>query len=414
MIRTVNRFHANLKFGFLILLMLLVVACNRDTDDILDNDYLVNYEASSVYPLAVIKSALSIRMLEYPELDDIVEHVKYSVQIYKINYKTHFGDSVVTASGLVCLPMADEQFPVISFQNGTNTDHNNAPSTNPTNPNYMMLEFMASNGYIVLITDYIGFGASSDLLHPYYHRTSSNNAVIDLIHAFGEMSQRNDIMAAGNDSVYLMGYSQGGWATLSAFDEIQQDGSLSFEVAAVSCGAGAYDLMTMSTYVLGVETFPGPIYLPYFIYSQQLAGSITDPLTKFFKEPYAGRIPGLFNGLYDNDEINSQLTNTISELVTADMLDNFETGPEYAELRALLNENSVSAWNTETKVNLYHGTEDIHVPPQQTSALYDDFISSGADPGQVSYIEFEGLTHVTGLLPWGIATINWFNALENK
>jgi hypothetical protein len=46
--------------------------------------------------------------------------------------------------------------------------------------------------------------------------------------------------------------------------------------------------------------------------------------------------------------------------------------------------------------------------------IYDDFIASGADPSRVSLLPLEGMTHETGVIPWGINTINWFNELEAK
>ena len=408
-----GKFRIRLVYGCLATILLLVFACHKEQEEHLTNEYLEYFSLSKIYTLSTIESVLTFQSEEYPDLAGIIENAKYGVQVYKISYKTHYQDSLIIASGLVCLPMSEDKFPVISFQNGTNTDHDNAPSVNPENVGYMMLEFMASNGYIVLMTDYIGFGSSADILHPYYNRVSTNNAVIDLIHAFNELNQLNEIPAAGNDTVYLMGYSQGGWATMSALDEIENNVS-GIEIAAASCGAGAYDLMTMSDYVLSLETFPGPLYLPYFIYSQQVYGNITDPLSKFFREPYAGRIPELFNGSYGNDEVNAQLTNSIPDLLTGDMIENFASGSEFSTLRDVLHENSLSGWNTSVKVNIYHGTMDEHVPPEQSAALYDDFISSGADPDLVHYFELNGLTHGTGLLPWGISTINWFNSLENK
>jgi pimeloyl-ACP methyl ester carboxylesterase len=273
---------------------------------------------------------------------------------------------------------------------------------------------LASNGYIVLIPDYIGFGASENFIHPYYHRSSSNNAVIDLIHAFDEMKLRDNVLATSSATTYLIGYSQGGWATLSALDEIENGPATGIEVAAASCGAGAYDLIAMSNYILDLETFPGPHYLPYFIYSQQVMGLILEPLSTFFKSPYTERIPELFNGNYSNSEVNAQLTNTIGDLLTDNLINNFQTGQEFDGLRERLIENSIDAWNTNTALHFYHGTDDSNVPPEQSSLIYDAFINAGSDPGKVSLFELAGMDHDDGVLPWGISTISWFNTLEGK
>jgi pimeloyl-ACP methyl ester carboxylesterase len=402
-------------YGFLVFLLLfLVVSCNKENDDQGNDTYLVDYTANYTYSLQTVQSFLSLLTDQYPEANSIKDNAQYSVQVYTIHYKTHYLDSLITASGLVCMPVADEAFPVISFQNGTNTAHDNAPTEDLFDQSYILLEIMASNGYIILIPDYIGFGSSESILHPYYHRTTTNNAVIDMMHAFNEMQVNNDILAGSNDKTYLMGYSQGGWATLSVLDEIENGEETGINVAATSCGAGAYDLTAMANYIFNVGTYPGPLYLPYFLYSEMDLGLLTDPLDRYFKSPYAERIPQLFNGSYSNDEVDAQLTDQISDLVTDALIDNFETGQDFSKLRELLVENSVTAWNTDAKIRFYHGTEDLTVPPEQSSAMYNDFIVAGADADKVGFYELNGMDHGSGLLPWGILTLNWFNAIKDN
>ena len=403
---------SKVALGFTVLFF--AAGCHKEPSPKPEFEHLIDYTLVSVYPKNTIEAILSAESVIYPEMSGIIDNIQYDVQVYKVRYKTHYKDSVITASGLICLPSAQKSFPVISFQNGTNTAFSNAPSAYASGGNYLMLEYMASNGYVILMTDYTGFGSSSAILHPYYNRTATNNAVIDLLLAFIELSKSGKIKTTGNNQLFLMGYSQGGGATLSALDEIEHEGIPEMSVEAVSCGAGAYNLTNMTNYVLGLETFPGPLYFPYFIYSEQKYGVITGPLTSFFKEPYASRIPELFDGLHTNDQVNAGLNDTITALLTTEMVDNFNTAPEFNELRTALSVNSIAAWNTTNRINLYHGTDDLNVPPQQSADIYNDFMQSGASPDLVRYYPLNGLTHETGLLPWGIQTIIWFNTLSQN
>jgi hypothetical protein len=141
---------------------------------------------------------------------------------------------------------------------------------------------------------------------------------------------------------------------------------------------------------------------------------LTDPLDKYFKLPYAGKIPVLFDGSYSNDEVNAELTDQIADLVTDALRLNFETGQDFSKLRERLAENSIIAWNTDTKIHLYHGTADQNVPPEQSQSLYQNFMIAGADPYTVEYFDLFDKDHGSGVMPWGIATINWLNDLENK
>src|SRR3990172_9067460 len=293
--------EVSLKLFLLALTLLFLINSCRD-DSTPSTEYLVSYKQESILLLPAITALFESLGTEYPGASDILAQAQHSVQVFSITYKTQYKGSGITASGLVCLPLTGEQFPVISFQNGTNTLDANAPSADPLDYKYLLLQAMASNGYIMLIPDYIGFGASEELVHPYYNRTATDIVVVDMMHACGELVEQQDILAKSNGRYYLMGYSQGGWASLSAHDAIENGGLSSLEIVASSCGAGAYDLMTMSSYVLDLETFPGPLYLPYFIYARQQYGTLMDPLDKFFKEPYAARIPVLFDGSYSNSE----------------------------------------------------------------------------------------------------------------
>jgi hypothetical protein len=227
-----------------------------------------------------------------------------------------------------------------------------------------------------------------------------------------ELFDEKDIKVKFNDEHFLMGYSQGGWATLSTLQNIETNHKTTIPVTASSCGAGAYDMMAMSDYVLAQNVFPGPLYLPYFIYSQQLFGAHNDSPEKFFNEPYASRIPELFNGTYDNDQVDAQLNDTISLLVKADMITNFNTSADYSQLRSLLVKNSVTAWLPVSKINFYHGSDDLNVPPAQSQLIYDSFLAIGAGTDKVQLISLPGTDHEFSLLPWGLKTINWFNDLK--
>lgn len=388
--------------------------CKKDsTNQEPDVKTLVSYQKILIYPAATIKQQLGVLQGFYPEVAPIANNSTYGVDVYKITYNTLYKGETVLASGLVCLPQTQDSVPIISFQNGTNTLKSDCPTENPTSYYFTLMEYMAGNGYIITFPDYIGFGASAEYLHPYYERETTDMAVIDMIKACHELLAEKDIQARFNGDHYLMGYSQGGWATLSALNNIETNFKSTIPVKATSCGAGAYDMMAMSNYVLAQQVFPGPLYLPYFIYSQQVFGAHNDPLSKFFNEPYASRIPELFNGMYSNTQVDDQLNDTISVLLKSNMISGFSNGADFAQLRSLLVKNSVTAWVPASKINFYHGTADLNVPPEQSLLMYNSFVNLGVGQDKIQLISLPGTDHESSLLPWGLKTINWFNELKN-
>lgn len=409
----INTFTLSFLTIIVIVSLFITPGCKKESaDNAPVNEVLVSYQKSLIYPVELIRQQIGFLAVLYPDAATILANSAYGVEVYKITYNTVYKGESVLASGLVCLPQTENSVPIISFQNGTNTLKSGSPSMNPSGYYFTLMEYMAGNGYIITIPDYIGFGASAQYLHPYYDRETTDRAVIDLIRACHELLGEKDIKVKFSGEHFLMGYSQGGWATLSGLKNIETNYKATIPVKATSCGAGAYDMMAMSNYVLAKQVFPGPLYLPYFIYSQKLFGAHNDPLTKFFNEPYASRIPELFNGNYTNDQVNEQLNDTISKLLKSNMIADFSNGADFAQLRSLLVKNSVTAWVPASKINFYHGSADLNVPPEQSQLIYNSFLNMGVGQDKIQLISLPGTDHESSLLPWGLKTINWFNQLK--
>ncbi len=405
------------KFAFFSVLSIIFFSqgCKKDTTvPESDFQYLIQYEKVTSLSKFYITTFYLFQSAEYPEIEQLVENTLYDVDVYRIEYKTSYIDSGISASGVICIPVASEVFPILSFQNGTNTSHSNAPSIAIVNPYFTLLQSLAGNGYILLIPDYIGFGSSENIIHPYYQKETNNSAIIDMIYATREMLDNYNGGATYSTTEYLMGYSQGGWATLSALREIEMNQTVDIIVKAASSGSGAYSLIDVTNDIIQKDSFPGPLYLPYYVYSHQQYETLHDPLGTFFREPYVSLIPDLFSSNYTNNEVNMQLTNSIADLLTQNLIENFNTSNDFLELRNDLEHNSVEAWKLNSLLRLYHGNADENVPFNQSVSMYNDLISAGNEENIVSFFEMEGLNHETAIIPWGINTILWFNELKSN
>lgn len=342
---------------------------------------------------------------QYPEMSAIRNRVEYGIQVYKITYYTTLQGEPQVASGLVCVPMAEGPFPMMSYQNGTNTLHSNAPSENPNRDLYLMLESVASTGFVIAIPDYIGFGSSDNMFHPYLHKESTVQTVVDMLRAVKELTE-NYLDVSVTRDLYITGYSQGGWATMAVQKAIETEYSSEFNLKASACGAGPYDLSYINEYILGQETYPMPYFTGYMFDSYQKLEVITTPVDSVFREPYAGEISTLYDGTLSGEEINEELTTVVADLFTGNYIANYETDTIFTSLRETLVENSVEAWATSIPTRIYHGTEDSFVPKEVSIAIYDDFQTEGAN--QVELFLLPGLEHTTGIVPSGLASVQWF------
>lgn len=402
---------AGIPVCIMICLFLLVLSCEKDKNSE-QYEYYVSSQKLKSISVDQAKSVLGLLTLINPDAQDIIDKTLYDIDVYKIIYKTKFKGSEIKASGIICVPVTSGSFPLLSFQNGTNTLKSDAPSLSLFNPMYTLLQSISGNGYIILMADYLGFGESSQILHPYYHRESSDASVIDLINASDEFFLNNEVNATGNNKLFLMGYSQGGWATLSALESIENDPSFTKDIIAASCGAGAYDIVETARYILQLDVYPAPFYLPYFIESHIRNGFLNESLQKYFNEPYASRIPGLFDGTKSGGAINAELNDSVSVLVTSSLRQNFDTGSEFLTLREELGNNSVGAWPSRTMLMFFHGEADDNVPSFESHNIYDAFRQQGLTAEQVQLVTVDSLNHDTGLMPWGLTTIKWFNEIK--
>lgn len=404
-----------------LLLMLLAAlaipvinSCKPEEDNpFKDNTRLVSATRMATLTKSNVLSLMSVASTAYPEVSQISPDVISGLIVYSVKYNTTFKGEDVVASGLIAIPDSVGDFPVLSFQNGTNTLYANAPSVNPFITLYQMLECVASMGYIVVIPDYLGFGSTEEIFHPYLHKESTVTSVLDLLRACGEFDEDIAKNMTFLDEYYLMGYSQGGWSTLSLLEAIDQSYSSEFNVAGCVCGAGPYDIEYFNSYVLGLTQYPMPSFLGYISKAYDDHDFFTNTLADLFNEPYATEITTYFDGLHSTGQINDKLTPVIATLFKSDYIANFETSSAYQSIRTALQENSIEAWNTTVPLLLLHGDEDLYVPYAITVNMYNDMVAANTGgASNIDYALFPGMDHTEAVVPACIEGLKFFKNLK--
>lgn len=384
-----------------ILILFAVVSflssCKKDEGPeygyLVSNDFVVTYKAD------YINSLIDLASGEYPELADLKPYLTHDVDVYKVIYKTELDNKTINASGLLCVPVGGGEYPVICFQNGTNTVNDYAPSEYVHNPAYQFVEIMASMGYAVVIPDYPGFGESAHMAHPYLIREPTVRSIVDMLFAVREADSGELTGLSIKNEYFLMGYSQGGWATLSLHKALEKEYYGDFTLKGSVCGAGPYDLNLLFSAMSGVESYPMPVYIGYIVNAYSFYDQFTNPVSDILKEPYASRLSDLYDGTMTSDQINNQLTTSISDLFTEEFLSGFESGAKYSSVRAALTENSIEAWNTSVPLFLIHGGGDTSVDPMTTDNIYRDMIDAGTSSDICTKEIIPGLDHGDAVIP---------------
>lgn len=380
--------------------LIFTFGCNQETPVLPEeeNQYLTKTEFINTISSNSLK--LFAKLAGFEEFSDLII---YDVDIYTIEYKTSLNGKHIAASGVIALPSGgNNDFPFVVANHGSISKHTEAPSENP---NSSELVLMASTGYITIIPDYIGFGASKQYLHPYYIKEFTSSCVRDMILAAKEFSI--DKKTPSNEKIFVFGYSEGGYVSMSTTESFENEGSI--DLTATAAGAGGYNLERVMDVILEKDTYNSPSYLAYIIYSYHTYYDWNVPLDSMFNEPYASNIPVLFDGSKSLGEINNNLSFSLNTLFNPRFLDNLRNKSDTLLLPGL-RINSTYDWVPETPIQLYHGTGDAIVPFLDSEETYNNFIAEGVTNTEFYPIPDEG--HSTSL-PFMISNvIPWFEAFN--
>lgn len=399
---------------YFLLFVFVFTSCDNfeDVPPQTDNQYLVAQQEVASYSLIEINLIVNALSLQYDDMAAIKDEFTSGVNVYKITYNTTFDGETRLASGLVCLPTESGSYPIMSYQNGTNTLHSEAPSAAPESNLFKLLEMMSSTGFVVVIPDYLGFGEADDMFHPYLDKESTVQTVLDMIRAVDEMVAGQDGIELDNN-LYINGYSQGGWATMAVQKAIDGGALSGFNLKASSCNAGPHYLLGFTDWLLAKQTYPMPYFIAY-LYNSYMNLGMTTPIDSIFQQPYADKVPALFDGTKTGPEINDELTTTVADLFQPRFFENWNKGGIYELLYTMLEENSNAGYSTSTPMLLIHGDADTYVPSSMSSSLFNDFTSKGIGDNQLKLVLLPGLDHTEAIVPAGLASMKWFIEIKNQ
>ncbi|OJV17683.1 MAG: phospholipase [Dyadobacter sp. 50-39] len=328
-------------------------------------------------------------------------YVKNGVTVYKITYKTKNTDGAeITASGALILPAVSGPVSMISVQHGTIRDEASAPSNFQDDSEAASFgSLFGSMGYIIAYPDYIGYGASKDLPHPYEHRASLASASLDMLRAAKEFL-KGQTEVKWDEKLYVAGYSEGGFATMSLQRKIEEEASSEFNLRASSCGAGAYDKTAFMKYIVNspTEGTYNSLYL-WVLLSYDRIYKLNKPASYYFSTEYAPLIAQ--NGI--NVNINKSFSTILNDSFKKALNDGTDKGFTDA-----IADNDVYNFKPKAPTQLYHGTKDPLVFYFNSVNAYNAMQKLGAT--NVTFIPVEGGTHSSSIITFLIGTLNFFTS----
>ena len=392
------------KSYYLILsvIFFIVTSCGTSTTPDPTPTYLVSSTLIGNYAKASLSSRADAFSGGNPVITSIVLGLlKYDIKAYKIIYKTKNTDgNEIQASGALIIPTTTDAVSMISQQHGTIRTDVSAPSNYQSSSEaYSVATIFGSNGYIIACPDYIGYGVSKSLPHPYEHRESLAQTSLDMIRASVEFITQEK--TNWNKKLMITGYSQGGFATMSLQKKIEEEFPKEFNLVASSCGAGAYNKTEfmkrlITTKSLGVASY-NQLYL-WVAQTYDRVYKLNRPMSAYFKEPYLADIQA--NGI--NSNINVSLDMAFNDTFKKGIMD----GTDTAFLNAV-KDNDVFDWAPKTETQLYHGDADPLVGYFNSETALKAMKAKG---GNVTLTTVSGGTHDSSIQQYLLGTYSFFDS----
>ena len=295
-----------------------------------------------------------------------------------IYYTTDPAGDLVEASGVVARQVgaageALDYTKLVSFQHGT-CSISAAPSyqsgitaellpvsiTNPDAP---------ADRYVALMADYLGYGVSqtADLQHPYMHTKLTGSTCADMLSAAEEFLEGASITVPGG-KVDLVGYSQGGAATIQTLLELESRDFPDERINEVYAGAGPYDLMAFFDFFMNNDDLYGRTgFVPYTFRGICYGENITVDYSKIYNHSLMEKV-NLENVFSTKqlDEWHSILGSDMKAVLHPDFFkDNYGGNKEIIRLAKAIESNSVIKYGEPrnvAKIRLYHSKTDDTVP----------------------------------------------------
>lgn len=348
---------------------------------------------------------------------EVQSFLAYDIRAYRLIYNTETpaGESV-QASGIVLVPQRQNPAAMVSLHRSTIFHESEAPSnvniSTPDNTNTVWSNggpVYSSTGFITVMPDLLGWGSSSNMLHPYMVTLSDAVVGFDMLLAAVEMLESEEV--SWNQDLYVTGYSQGASSALAVLRAVAADPQNRFTVSKASAGGGAYNLEELAGSILELDEMAFSPFYAFFVKAYRNYYFPFDPLTRFINNPYDLRIQSeqLFRGDYFGHEIEERLTNQTNQLINNTFRQQFLSGGQ-PEFRDVLLENDLSNVRVEAPLRLYHGEDDEIIPFGEVLQSYENLLNAGSD--DVSLIPIENETHTGAAGTYFTATYLWFLGQE--
>lgn len=403
----INSMKNSSRYLLALSMVVLLSACGTDGNTGANNveDGSAQFVGATV--VKDLNDSYMMSVLKSPQVDknitnDFGYESAFGYKSVKISYNTvNQNNESIVASGLLVIPTISEKYKASLASIGRNysvsmiCDNHGTIFTNaeaPTNVEQagfypLALGMTAFAGFAGIYPDYLGYGDSNDIKHPYMLKKASARNAVDMVKASVKYMEENGIVL--NYQLYISGYSQGGHAALAMAESVEKGALPTVTLKGVAPMAGPYLLKPFGDSVLAtdanmsVPAFMGYLADAYAEYNDNLA------LSEMVLDTKIDTFDGLFDGENNATVIHQKLLLPLnaptSWLFKSEYVTSYETNATH-KMKTMFNENTVGNWNAASKINLIHCSNDDVIPYTMAYGVQQTLQGYGSNSVEVNLI----------------------------
>jgi predicted esterase len=290
-------------------------------------------------------------------------------------------------------PACAGPFPLVAYSRGTDLDMARALATPGDEEAQLVAAIVASQGFMVAATDYLGYARSSWPEHPYLHADSQASANVDALRAARDLAAQRNLPLDGR--IFVTGYSQGGHAAMATQKAIEANHATEFALTGAGHMSGPYNLLGSVQRALAnlpLGDLGSTYYIPFAVTSlQRVYKDLYTTPGQFFRSPYDATIETLFPGPSDvslqdlivQDKMPLLLSSLVTDEFVAAALDPSST------LHRALSLNTPTGFVPKAPTLLCGGSRDPVVGFANAEEAAAAFQSAGATTVSIFDVESE-------------------------
>lgn len=191
-------------------------------------------------------------------------------------WSTDVNGELIKLSGRIVLPADGKVSRIMVVSHFTIAADYEAPSSTVT-----MESLFAARGLAVIEADYLGYGITSDKVHPYLCASVTAKNVVDMYYAALPFLQKIGCKPKYPD-IFLLGYSQGGAVTMSVAHEFEFHHFDDVKIRLIMAGGGPYDICATYDTLVDNDYTDIPCAIPLIIQGMDVGMGLNLDYSKFF------------------------------------------------------------------------------------------------------------------------------------